>query len=100
MTSVKSLRHWVTLRIKRPHIWTQPTQYQILSEILKSEFPGNWIKLFIFPDSASLTKSVLIFGNEKNSHTNKLCRILFPKFNLNIRLSSTMLHRPCKPFPR
>ena len=65
MTGVKSWTLWVTLRIKRPRIWTQPTQFQILSEIFKSEFPGNWIKLFISPESAWFTESVPIIGNKK-----------------------------------
>ena len=29
-----------------------PTQFQKLSEIFKIEFPANWTKTFIFPESA------------------------------------------------
>ena len=63
MISVRSLRHRAILNIKNQRILTELTHFQILSKIFKSKFPGNRIKLFIFPDSASFTESVRIFGN-------------------------------------
>ena len=54
------------LRIKDLRIWTQPTQFQIPSEIFKIEFPGNWTKSFISSESALFTDSISIFANKKD----------------------------------
>ena len=61
MTSAIRSRHCVILKIKHPRIWTQPTQFQNPSEIFKIEFPGNWTKSFIFPDSSRSTEFTLVF---------------------------------------
>ena len=84
MTSVKRHTHWVILRIIRPRIWTQPTQFQNLSEISKNEFPGNCTKSWISPESAWFTDSFSTFENKKIAHRKKLWRFLLPEFNLTI----------------
>ena len=52
MISIKRYTHWVIFRIKRPRILMQPTQFQNLSEIFKIEYPGNWTKILVSPESA------------------------------------------------
>ena len=51
---------------------------------LKTEFPGNWTKNWISPESARFTESFSIFWNKKVAHTKKLFRFLIPEFNLDI----------------
>ena len=48
MTSVKKYTHWVILVKNHPRIWVPPTQFQNF----KIEFPGNWTKILIPPESA------------------------------------------------
>ena len=82
MTSVIRYTHWAILRIKRPRISMQPTQFQNLSKIFKIEFPGNWTKSLIYPESAWFTDSFPFFENKKIAHRKKLWRFLLPEFNL------------------
>ena len=83
LISLKSCALWVTLKIKRPHICTQPTQFKILSKVFKAEFPGNWTKFLISQDSARFTKSVPIIGNRKILCNKKVKTIL----NLGIHIT-------------
>ena len=93
MTSIIRHAHWVILKTKRPRIWTQPTQFQNLSEISKNEFPGNWTKTWISTESAWFTDSFPIFENKKIAHGKKFWRFLIPEFNLNINKNCTYLFR-------
>ena len=82
----------VILRIKRSRIWAQPTQFQNQSEISKNEFPGNWTKSWISPESAWFTDSFSIFENKKIAHRKKLWRFLLPKFDLTIQNIFTIVN--------
>ena len=93
MISVKRLAQWVILTIKHPRIWPQPTQFQNLSEIFKIEFPGNWKKSLISPESTWFTDSFPTFRNKKIDHRKKLYRFLIPEFNLEIGVSTRKLGR-------
>ena len=84
MTSIIRYTHWVILRTKRPRISIQPTQFQNLGGIFKNEFPGNWTKSWISPESAWFTDSFSIFEIKKIAHGKKLSRFLLPEFNLSI----------------
>jgi len=44
-----------------------PTQFQILSDIFKIEFPGNWIQFFISSESGLLTESATTFRYKKSA---------------------------------
>ena len=70
LISVKSWTPWVILRKKTP--------------TPMGEFPGNWTKNWISPESARFTESFPIFWNRKVAHTKKLFLFLIPEFNLGI----------------
>ena len=61
MISVKRYTHWVILGTKHPRIWVLPTQFQKFTQNFKIEFPRNWTKSLISPESALFTESVAIF---------------------------------------
>ena len=52
MTSMKRYTHLASLGGKHPRTRLAPTQFQIFGKILKIEFPGNWVKILISPESA------------------------------------------------
>ena len=63
MTSVKIYTQLVILGIKHPRMWVPSTQFQKLSKNFKIEFPGNWTKILISPESEWFTESVPNFWN-------------------------------------
>ena len=78
MTVGKRLKHWVISRMKNPRIWVPPAQFQNLSKNFKIEFPGNWSRTLISPESAWFTKSFPVF---LKNHWHKK---VIPEFNLPI----------------
>ena len=52
MSSVKSYTHWEILEMKHPRIWVPPTHFEKFVKNFKIEFPGNWTKILISPESA------------------------------------------------
>ena len=82
MTGVIRLTLKVILGVNRQRIWTPPTQFRKLKKYFRMQFPGNCIKILIFPESAWFTDSFPLLENKKIAQRKKLLRFPNPEFNL------------------